>query len=95
MDNVGRGAGSPMKGDFDGGLGCRGEGDANDTNVSLLSNMIWYADNNSYDVVAQLSVSAQEKRSQRDRKEQEEHVLQEFEKLTCSSKADAEVMACW
>ncbi len=40
MDNVGRGAGSPMKGDFDGGLGCGGEGDANDTNVSLSSNMI-------------------------------------------------------
>jgi hypothetical protein len=40
MDNVGMGAGLPMKGDFDGGLGCRGEGDANDTNVSLLLIMI-------------------------------------------------------
>ena len=40
MDDVGRGDGSPMKGDVDGGLGCGRGGDANDTNVSLSSNMI-------------------------------------------------------
>ena len=70
-----------MKGDIDGSLGCRREGDNNDTFVSLSSNMILYADNRSYDVAMQLSLSAQEKRTQRDRKEQEEHMLQEFENL--------------
>ncbi len=32
-------------------LGMGGEGDANNTNVSLSSNMIWYADNKSYDMM--------------------------------------------
>ena len=45
MNDVGRGDGSPMKGDIDGSLGCMGEGVANDTFVSLSSNMILYADN--------------------------------------------------
>ncbi len=119
MDDVGRGNGLPVKGDIDGSLECWGEGNTNNTNVSLSS--IWYdmlTTTSSHDVAVQITltlscnitrslpeekklvwvmmdemhdwlihcgvqliISAQEKCSQRDYKEQGEHVLQEFENL--------------